>query len=390
MSVRHDRNLHLIFAVTLMAVLGVSSIAPVLPAIGRALEISPRRIGLLITAFTVPGVVLTPLLGVLADRYGRKRILVPSLLLFGLAGAACALAPSFELLLGLRFLQGMGAAALGSLNVTLIGDLYRGPDRAAAMGFNSGVLSIGTAIYPLLGGGLALLGWRYPFLLALLSLPVGLLVLCKLQNPEPRLRQTLREYLGDVWHNVIQWRVVCLFTICMLTFVLLFGSFLTFFPLLLDERFGAGPAMIGAILTCSSITSGFTSALLGRLTRRHGAANLIRFSFVCYAVSLASIPLLPGPIMLILPSLLFGVAMGLNLPSLLTLLTGLAPTERRAAFMSLNGMVLRLGQTVGPLLMGVAYELGGMQAPFIGGAGLALLILLLAVVTVKNTGEGEK
>src|SRR3712207_7363843 len=74
---------------------------------------------------------MTPLLGVLSDRYGRKKILVPALILFGLAGGACAFARSFELLLALRFFQGMGAAALGTLNVTVIGDIYEGRERSS-------------------------------------------------------------------------------------------------------------------------------------------------------------------------------------------------------------------------------------------------------------------
>jgi MFS transporter, ACDE family, multidrug resistance protein len=62
--------------------------------------------------------VMTPLLGVLSDRYGRKKILVPALLLFGLAGGACAFARNFDVLLVFRFFQGMGAAALGTLKTS--------------------------------------------------------------------------------------------------------------------------------------------------------------------------------------------------------------------------------------------------------------------------------
>jgi MFS transporter, ACDE family, multidrug resistance protein len=106
---------------------------------------------------------MTPVLGVLPDRYGRKKILVPALLLFGLAGGACAFARGFEALLILRFFQGMGAAALGTLNVTVIGDIYEGRERSAALGYNSSVLSFGTASYPAIGGLLATFGWFYPF-----------------------------------------------------------------------------------------------------------------------------------------------------------------------------------------------------------------------------------
>ena len=122
-KVYKDHNLHVLWGVTLMAVLGVSSVTPAFPRIVQELGFSSGQVGLLITVFTLPGIVLTPVLGVLSDRYGRKKILVPALLPFGVAGGACALARSFELLWASRFFQGMGAAALGTLNVTVIGDI---------------------------------------------------------------------------------------------------------------------------------------------------------------------------------------------------------------------------------------------------------------------------
>jgi MFS family permease len=377
MNLLRDRNLHVVFGITLMAVLGVSSIAPVLPSLGRGLDVPPERLGLLITSFTVPGVILSPLLGVLADRFGRRRILVPSLMLFAAAGSACALAPDLRVLLLLRFLQGVGAASLGVLYVTLIGDLYEGRARAAAMGYNGSVLSLGTAAYPLLGGLLAQIGWRWPFLLAALGLPVGLMVLCCLRNPEPRGDGSLRRYLGGVGRSILHARVLALFTVVLLTFVLLYGSYLTYFPVLLDRRFAAEPAVIGLLMTCPSLSTIVVSAQLGRLTGRFREEALVRTAFVLIAAGLILPPLCPSLPWLVVPALLYGAAMGLIVPSVMTLLTGLAPLEQRAAFMSVNGTVLRLGQTLGPVIMGGVYVLGGLTAPFFAGAGLALAAALL-------------
>ncbi|HMB97195.1 MAG TPA: MFS transporter, partial [Balneolaceae bacterium] len=112
-SLLKDTNLYVIFGITLTAVMGVTTIAPALPSISHAFDVTPARIGLLITFFTLPGIFLTPVLGLLADRYGRKVILVPSLFIFGIAGAACAFSISFNQLLFFRVLQGFGSAALG-------------------------------------------------------------------------------------------------------------------------------------------------------------------------------------------------------------------------------------------------------------------------------------
>ena len=115
-----DPNLHLIFGITAIAVMGVANLTPAFPKIISELHIAPSAIGLLITAFTLPGVILTPVMGVLADRWGRKKILLPSLLLSGIAGTTCFWVRNYDLLLLLRVFQGMSAAALGSLNLTLI------------------------------------------------------------------------------------------------------------------------------------------------------------------------------------------------------------------------------------------------------------------------------
>ena len=83
-------------------------------------------------------------------------------------------------LLVLRFLQGTGAASLGAINVTIMGDLYSGRERTAAMGYNASILSVGTATFPVVGGALAMLGWYYPFFLSIGAVPIGLFVLIPL------------------------------------------------------------------------------------------------------------------------------------------------------------------------------------------------------------------
>jgi ACDE family multidrug resistance protein len=379
-----DTNLQIIFTVTLMAVLGVSSITPAFPKIVQELQISPQAVGSLITVFTFPGVILTPVLGVLADQLGRKRILVPSLLLFALAGTACAFARDFNLLLALRFLQGMGAASLGSLNVTIIGDLYAGKQRTAAMGYNASVLSIGTASYPIIGGALATLGWYYPFLLPLVALPTGLLVLFSLHNPEPKNEQQFKEYLSDAWKSIANRQVFGLFAASTFTFIILYGASLTYLPLLMGHSFAAPPFVIGLIVSSSSLSTALTSSQVGRLAKAYSETTLMKAACVLYASSMAIIPFVSHLWLFVVPALIFGIAQGLNMPSIQTLLAGLAPMKQRAALMSINGMVLRLGQTLGPLVMGAVFGLWGTSAVFYAGAGFAIAMLVIVVIMISG------
>jgi ACDE family multidrug resistance protein len=382
-----DRNLQIIFAVTLTAVLGVSSITPVFPDVVREFGISGAQVGLLITFFTLPGVFLAPIIGVLADRFGRRRILAPSLFLFAIAGTACFFARDFSTLLVLRTFQGIGGAGLGSLNATIIGDLYSGERRAEAMGLNASVLSIGTASYPAIGGALAILGWQYPFILPIVALPAGILVLVSLRNPEPRNRQSMKEYLGNTWTYLKNIRVVGLFAAGVLTFVIIYGAFLTYFSLLLDESFGASSFVIGLIMSVMSLSTAVVSSQLGRINRRLSLGTIIKIAFAVYALALVLIPFMPSLWLLLVPVIILGVAHGANVPSIQTAVAGLAPIEYRAAFMSVNATMLRLGQTLAPPLMAVAYVYGGFEATFLSAAGLALLVPLVSIIFGRKKSD---
>jgi MFS transporter, ACDE family, multidrug resistance protein len=382
-KVYKDHNLHVLFGVTLMAVLGVSSITPALPEIRNAFGVTSAQVGLLTTVFTLPGVALTPVLGVLSDRHGRRRILVPALLLFGVAGGLCAFARSFELLLALRLMQGMGAAALGTLNVTVIGDIFTGHERSTALGYNSSVLSVGTAGYPAIGGALAALGWFYPFALAFLAIPIGLLVLFSLRNPEPHNDQRLKDYFAEVFKRLKDREVLALLGVSLLTFIILFGPQLTFLPILMDERFGAPSYLRGAVLSGASLTTALTSAQLGFLTSRVSERTLLKVAFVLYAAGLVCVAFAPNLWLLLVPTVLFGVAQGINLPNVFSLLNAHAPSHNRGAFMATNGMALRAGQTIGPLLMALTAATLGLAGAYLAATALALIALLLVLTSLR-------
>ncbi len=140
--------LPLIYALTITGVLANTLVAPVVPDILDDLGVSQSSAGLVLSAATLPGIVLAPVIGVLADRFGRREVLIPCLVLFGVAGTLNALAPSFTVLLILRFMQGIGSAGLVNLAVVLIGDHWEGVDRARTMGHNAAALTTALAILP--------------------------------------------------------------------------------------------------------------------------------------------------------------------------------------------------------------------------------------------------
>jgi MFS transporter, ACDE family, multidrug resistance protein len=361
-------------------VLGVASITPAFPKIARELNISKPSVGLLIMMFTLPGIFLAPILGVMADRFGRKRVLVPALFLFGLAGGGCFFMRDFHLLLVFRFFQGCGAAALGALNVTLIGDLFSGRQRATAMGYNASVLSFATATYPFIGGVLTGFGWHYPFLLPIFAIPIGLVVLFKLKTPEPQEHPNFKIYLRNAALSLRGRMAVLYFSAGLVVFIILYGSYLTYIPLFLAEKYQATPLQIGLVFSSMSIVTAITASQTGKFVRILGEKTMLLFSFILYACGLCLLFFLSKMWMVVLPIGIYGFGHGLNMPAFQTLLTGLAPLEYRAAFMSINGMVLRLGQTLGPLITGGVYLVGGIQATFFCGAALALIMFTALMI----------
>ncbi len=380
-----DKNIYIIFSITMLAIMGVASLTPAFPEIIREFDISAEEIGLLITVFTLPGVILSPLMGALADRLGRKAILIPSIFVFGISGFLCGFMTEYSHILILRFIQGTGAVALGMINITLVGDIYTGNKRATAMGYNASVLNVGTAAYPAIGGALAVIAWNYPFYLPLLAIPIGLFVIFRLNNPEPYKKQSFIEYLRNTWVSINKRDVWALFFINILVFIILYGSLLTFFPLFLEENFQANALQIGMIMSVMSVITAFISAQLGKLSRRFSSRTLLIYSALSYLLSMLIIPASNSWIMILVAITFFAIGHGLLLPNIFNLLVGYATINERAGFMSINSMVLRIGQTVGPLFVALVYNLRGINATFIAGAVVAgLMILIILTMISKN------
>jgi MFS family permease len=377
-----DPNLLIVFGVTLVSIMGVTSITPSLPQLAAEFNISPQRAVLVITYIMLPGILLTLLMGVVADRWGRKAVLVPCLLLFGTAGTACALAQDFDWLLRLRLIQGIGAAPLASLSFTLIGDLYEPKARTKATGYNAGVLSVGTATYPVVGGVLASIGWQFPFLLPILAVPVGVCVLTSLRSPVLDKADSILNYFSNALGCIRNRRVLALLLASFGTVTVLYGAYLAYFPFLIKSSFGGSPRTIGIIMSCMSVVTAITSSQVGKLARVFSEEALLRVSFVLYSLGLATMPAVSNLWLLLLPTIAFGLGHGLNIPSIQSLLAGSASTNERGAIMSLNGTVLRVGQTLGPLLGGWVSGIWGIGGAFYVGASIAASFFALLTVAL--------
>lgn len=383
-KVKIDKNLSIIFGITLMSIVGIAGIYPALPLMAEKLNVGNEEIGLIIAVFALPGIFFTPLLGILADRFGRKKILTPALLLFGFAGGFCALTNDFQTLLLLRFLQGIGASSLGALNVTIIGDFYRDLRRFTALGMNNSALSLGTATFPLIGGALAELSWNLPFYLPLFAIPLAFFTYFSLGTPEPKNSENFTTYLKVIAKSLSNFKISGLFIISFLTFVILIGAFINFVPVFARSQFNSSPFEIAIIVSSMSFTQSITASQLGRLHIHIEKFKLLALSFVFYGIALLTFITLPYYSLLFIPAIIFGIGQGINVPNLQSILSGYVETERRAAYMSINRMISLAGQASGPLIMGFVYMQVGFSGVFILGAILSLISVIIIIPLHKN------
>lgn len=373
-----DGNFRILMAVTFLAVMGVSSVTPALPTMMEALAVHPADIGWVVTAFALGGAISTPVSGVLADRLGRRRVLAPALLFFGLAGLACGLAQSFPQLLLLRFLQGVGAGPLNTMTFTMAGDMYDGRRRVMAMGILGMTISIGSATASLAGGLTASAGWRWIFVMPILALACWWLVHYKMDVSDPEVsRAGMAAYLRQVAGLLASWRTVGLLVATFFVFILLFGAYLTYVPVMLHLRMAAAPHIIGLAMTVVTAFIALGSAQIGRLTARLGSRGLIIAGFGLYCVSMLGLAWTSSYWTLLASLGLLGLGHGMILPSIMNLLSDLAPPELRAALMSVNALILRLSQTVAPVALGLVMLFGGIRDVFLAGAGVAALAVVV-------------
>jgi EmrB/QacA subfamily drug resistance transporter len=139
-----------------------------LPAVGRSLHASGAALSWVINGYTLPLTALLLLGGVLGDVFGRRRLLLAGVILFGLASLVCVLAPGITVLLAGRVLQGIAAALLLPNSLSILGTTFEGEQRGRAIGIWAAVGAGAGAVGPVLGGVLIdIAGWRTIFLLNL-------------------------------------------------------------------------------------------------------------------------------------------------------------------------------------------------------------------------------
>lgn len=371
-SKTYSGALAIALATSVTLVSGTALVYPVLPVVASDFHVDAAKVGLIISVFTAPAVFLAPVFGVIADLHGRRRLLIFGLSLFALAGTAAAWAPSFDWLLLLRALQGVGMSALSPLTIALISDILPEDRELHGQGLKVAIDRIGNISLPIIGGLLAAVSWRAPFGMYALVFVLALAALWRMPETNAAGGHSLKQYLTDTSIAVRQPRLVIAYGTGFLRFFLDYGLY-TYLPLLLSMRYGAPATTVGWLIAISAVGSIVTAMSIGRIHKWQRPEWLLSLAFCASAAALVLIALVSPLWVLGVATFIFGLGNGLISPLQKSLLTRRTPANLRGGVISFDRMIQQVAKSLSPVLLGLLLIAADLPAVFWALAALSLL-----------------
>lgn len=383
-----DPALVSVFLISSVAALGTNAVPVALPGVGNAFSLTETQIGMVMSVFSLAVLVALPVISILADIYGRRAVVVPSLLLLGLSGLATLAVTSYLPLLVLRAMQGFTFAGTLPLTTTLTGDLYTGTAGSTAQGMRSGLNGLASAVAPVVAGALTVLAWQYPFVLFALAIPVAGVVYRYYPEPvDVRRReddtQSVRSELREYWRSVWQAADRKLGVLIAGGFTLFFlkAGFRTFLPVFVVNELGLTATAAGTMLGVYGGTRVVISPLSGLVMARLGRKRTMVTTTCVAATGMGVIPFTLNLWTLGLATVVYAVGEALLNPVVNDAVAAFAADDQRAGIMSGLQILKNVALTIAPVLMGAVIGVAGFASAFLAAAAIG--IGYAAVITVR-------
>lgn len=384
-------RLLLIAPITGTAATGFSAIVPALPELAKEFGVSIAAIGFLQTSAAVPGIFFTPVVGYLADRFGKRRAIVTMLIAFGVFGTAGAFASDFGTLLALRMLMGVPYAGLLALTPAMVGDLFEADERRRAIGFNTASLTLASTVAPIVGGILATGGSQRAFLVYTLAFPVALLSLLLPAGS----RTATRRGRGEGARAVAELRrrgtlidVVGSFPYTVIFMAVFVGFSFVVVPVLLSDL-GLGTAARGPIVGAANLGSATASLVIAGSALGRRPSRSVVAAQVFALSGLVTLAFSGRPEVAVIGVLLLGLSIGATYNAMQLFVTSASPPENRGLVVGAWSASTRIGQVLGGLLCGLLVTLVEARIAFLVGAGV-ILILFLSWRPIRRVANGRE
>jgi len=383
-----SRPLLIIFLTTLVNLIGFGIIIPLLPFYAQTFGASPLAIGLLFASFSLSQLIASPLLGELSDRWGRRPVLIFSLLGTVVSFVMLALAHSLAMLFAARIVDGLSGGNITTARA-YIGDITTEDNRARSFGLLGAAFGLGFIIGPGLGGLFAHISYTAPIWAAAV-ITLAATVLAWLWLPETVHR--VEAVAGSPWKALRELgarpQLRLLFTIDFLYWAS-FAVYQTTFALFGERRFGFDATHIGYLLSGFGVLGVIVQAgLVGPVVRRIGERRTLTVGLLCAAVGWGGSAMtysLPVFAVMLVPG---AIGIGFCNPSLAALISGAAGRHEQGRVQGAAGALESLGRTIGPVWGNGALQVFGEGAAY--GSSAAVLIATSLLAARYRGGAGAE
>ncbi len=350
-----------IFTTVFIDLVGFGIVIPVLPfyAEGTAFNATPRTVGLLFASYSIMQLIFSPILGGLSDKYGRRPVLLLSIIGTGIGFLVLGLATTVWMLFIGRILDGITGGNISTAQA-YIADVTTEENRAKGMGLIGAAFGLGFIFGPAIGGILSHWGIHVPFFFAA-ALCFANAILLFFTLPEtvtadhPARHSAARgRSLGHIVASLKQPKLAFILVIYFL-FIVAFSIMTTSFSLYTMFRFGYDAQHTGYLFAYVGLIAVIIQGgLIGRLVKRFGEIPLVIFGALCFAISLFAVPFV-GPAAGGLGALLIGggvFSMGNSLatPALTSLASKSAGPAQQGVVLGVTQSTASLARAVGPTL----------------------------------------
>ncbi|MER1986665.1 MAG: MFS transporter [Solibacillus sp.] len=388
-------------SIPLIMTLGNSMFIPVLPKLEEKVGISSFQSSMIITSYSVAAIFLIPVAGYLSDRFGRKMVILPSLVFALIGGLIAGFAswkmddPYTVIIIG-RILQGIGAAGAMPIVLPLVGDLYQGDDEktSATLGIIETSNTFGKVLSPILGSIFAAILWFLPFFsISVLSLISFALIFFFVKPPKEKDEPVkLKEFLRST-KKVFKAEGKWLYTIFLngvLVMLILF-SMLFFLSENLEKVHDIKGVKKGFVLAIPLLLLCIASFISGRKIKGDLARikKIIMIGLIAMSVSIVFVGFTNKKLILLLVvTSIVGTAIGALLPALDAIITENIEKELRGTVSSFYSSARFIGVAAGPPIMSLVMK-NYLNVSYIT-AGVLGLILLFAVFKFIKVDEIKK
>lgn len=366
---------------------------PAMPDMARSFLTSPALVGLSLTTGMIGLAAGQILIGPLSDKYGRRPLLLLSMLLFVAASVACILSPNIYVFNALRVLQGFGGAGGIVLSKSISSDMFTGKDLAKFMAILGAINGIAPVSAPVIGGVLMKwTSWQGIFVV-LLAIGVILLVcsmLLKESLPAHRrsAKSVVRVY-GNLFH-VFRSPRFTLSTVAMMFCFFTFFAYIASSPFILQQIYGLSPLMYAVCFGVNALMIGVGSGLATLFHHDNTALKCGCIDFMIATACVGVCLIFSLPLWLLLPSYLYMmVSFGLMQPvsTAIALDAGREYAGAASAIFGASGFVA--GAVSSPLV-----AIGNLRVSaaltMMAGALLCLVLTLMLCQEVKREGMAGK